>query len=141
MEYGGSITLTTPGPDITFNAGDYLLDPEVCSGLEQAPLRFVIDKRPQTKGGIVQASLRDARPVTLGGYFEFSTVSERNSLEQTLRQALEAIEWPASGTLTVTPTGGSAMSLTVHVQIPLSVAGGTFKRFQFGLIAPDPDFT
>lgn len=138
MEYNAPATLTTPGPDITFNAGDYQLDPQMCSGLDQAPLRVVIDPRPQTGGGIIQTVLRDVRRITLGGVFLDSSVSDRNSLEQSLRQALEAIE-TADGTFTITPTGLSAMTWTVRCEIPLSTSGGLLKSFVFGLVAVDPD--
>lgn len=141
MEYNAPCTLTTPGPDITFNASSaptYWLDAERCSGLDQAPIRKIIDPRPQTKGGIVQASLRDVRRITLGGWFIADGASARNTLEQSLRQALEAIE-DEDGTFTITPTGLTALSWTVQSEIPLSTAGRYLKSFVFGLVAVNPD--
>lgn len=142
MEYSAAATLTTPGPDITFNAASgntYWLDPTRCSGLDQAPLRTVIDPRPQTDGGLMHSNLRGPRRVTLGGLIIADTIANRNTLESSLKQALEAIE-EADGTFTITPTGLSAMSLTVRCEIPLSTDGAFLKGFLFGLVAVSPNF-
>lgn len=149
MEYGASATLTTPGGTLTFNAatGDTLwLDPSQSSGLDQAPLRTPIDKKPGAPGGIVFPFLRDARHVTLGGELfirssgtETGYVTARNALEQTIRAALESIE-DADGTFAITPTGLSTMSLTVRCDVPVTFAGLLVKTFLFGLVAADPDF-
>lgn len=139
MEYTAPATLVTPGPDITFNGGDYQLDPDRCSGLDQAPLRTVIDPKPQTDGGLIHANLRDVRRITLGGVFGTTDASARNTLEASLLAALEAIE-EADGTLTITPTGQSAKVLTVRCEIPLSTSGYVLKGFLFGLVAVNPNF-
>lgn len=143
MEYSAPATLVTLGPDIVFNAtsGDtYHLDAERCSGLDQAPLRTVIDPSPQGAGGLIHANLRDVRRVTLGGVFSSTDPATRNAQEQTLRQALEAIE-TADGTFTITPTGLTAMSLTVRCEIALSTSGYLLKNFVFGLVAVNPNFS
>lgn len=141
MEYSAPATLTTPGPDITFNAasGDtYRLDPERCSGLDQASLRTVVDKRSQTAGGILHANLRDVRRITLGGLFISDTVAGRNTLDANLKAALEAIEL-ADGTFSITPTGLTVMSWTVHCELALSTTGALLKGFLFGLLAVNPN--
>lgn len=138
MEYSAPASLVTPGPDITFNAGAYILDPDRCSGLDQAPLRTVIDPKPQTDGGLIHSNLRDVRRITLGGFFGSIDPATRNGQEATLIQALEAIE-QADGTFTITPTGMSAMVYTVRCEIALSTSGLLRKAFLFGLVAVNPN--
>jgi hypothetical protein len=141
-EYSCVFTLTTPGGTITFNSGsgdEYVLNPEQCSGLDQAPLRTPSDDRPQTDGALVFNRKRKARFPVLAGILlnRTGTATARNTMENNLRTALESIEG-ANGTLAWTPTGGSARSLTVRSEIPLECPGGFVKSFMFGLIAANP---
>lgn len=144
-EYSGTSTLTTPGPDITFNAGsgdEYRLDPEMCSGLDMAPLRVPVDDAPQTDGGIVHDGFYGAWPFVLGGEFlnRTGTAAARNTMEENLRLALHAIV-RADGTYSWTPSGQSARSLTVRAYVPsLSVSGGYHKRFLISLVAATPSW-
>jgi hypothetical protein len=141
-------TLTTPGPDITFNAGsgdEYFLDPQMCSGLDGAPVRTTIDDAPQTPGGIVFPAVKGPRHVVLGGILlnRTGTAASRNTMEDNLVAALDAIAG-ADGTLAGTPSGGSARSLTVRLEIPVAFPAWTgfpfHKQFVFGLVAADPDW-
>jgi hypothetical protein len=143
-EYSATFTLTTPGPDITFNDGsgdDYFLDPQQCDGLDMAPVRSTVDDRPQTAGGIVHDAFLGARIVILAGVIlnTTGTAANRNTMEDNLRSALEAI-LTADGTLAWTPSGASARSLTVRCLIPLKTTGAWQKSFQFALVAADPDW-
>ncbi len=143
-EYSATFTLTTPGGTITLNSGssdEYYLDPDACDGLDQAPIRAPRDKAPRTHGGIVHSFYKDARPVTLAGVLHnrTGTVAARNTMEDSLRTALDSI-LQANGTLTWTPTGGGARSLTVRCEIPLKTSGYFLKRFIFGLVAANPNF-
>lgn len=147
-EYSVQFTLTTPGPDITFNAGtgdEYFLDPQMCSGLDGAPYRVTVDDAPQDDGGIVFDGFKGPRHVVLGGVLlnRTGTAAARNTMEDNLVAALDSIV-SADGTLAWTPSGGSARSLTVRAEIPVAFptwAGYAFtKQFVFGLVAADPDW-
>lgn len=145
-EYSAPATLTTPGPDLTFNAptGDtYILDAGECTGLDGGPIRRTIEDAPMTDGALVFPSRKAGRPIFLVGWLrvrsaitEAGVVAARSVLENNMRLALEAIE-NADGTYAWVPSGGSR-SLTVQCDIPAVFPGGFVKRFQFGLIAADP---
>ena len=139
-EYSSPMTLTTPAGTITFTgaAGDrYYVDPEGCSGLDMAPVRIVIDEKPQTDGGIVHPSKKGARHVVIAGLLLSDTVAGRNALEAALTAALESLD-DADGTLAWTPTGGTLHSLAVRCDVPASYPGPNQKRFIFGLVAAVP---
>ena len=144
MNYSAPATLGS----ITFNAasGDtYLLDPNSCAGLDQAPIRAPVDDKPQASGGLVFPFLHGPRRITLGGWVQnvTGTASNRQDMEEALITALDAII-AADGTFTITPAGDSAKSLTVRCEIPVIFTGvspgGFVKTFLFGLIAANPDF-
>lgn len=143
-EYSVVFTLTTPGPDITFNAGtgdEYYLDPNRCSGLDGVGIRAPVDNKPQTDGGIVFPFYKTARHVVLAGLLlnRTGTAAARNTMEDNLRTALESI-LAADGTLTWTPSGGSLRTLTVRNELPFESNGGWLKSFSFGLVAATPTF-
>lgn len=143
-EYSCVFVLTTPAHTITFNAGsgqEYYLDPEKCSGLDQAPIRTPSDDRPQTAGAIVFDRLRKARYPVLAGLLlnRTGTLAARNTMEDNLREALESIE-TADGSLDWTPAGSAARALSVRSEVPLECPGGFQKAFVFGLIAANPDW-
>ncbi len=139
-----TLTLTTPGGTITFNAasGDaYYNDPTQCAGLGQAPLRVTIEDKPQTSGGILHPTFRAARHVTIGGIIlirsastDSGIVSARTTMIDNLIAALESIE-NADGTLSWDSAGSS---LTVRSEIPFDPSGSLVKAYVFGLVAADP---
>lgn len=143
--YSSITTLVTPGGTITFNAdtGDtYLIDPTLCSGLDMAPVRAVIDNAPRTKGGLVHDANQGPRMIVLAGMLlvrsastEAAIVSAREALENDLTAALESI-LAADGTLTATPG-----DLTVRCDIEATYPGAFQKNFNFGLVAADPDWS
>lgn len=144
MEYGCVFTLTTPGLDITFNSGTdrYELDPTQCSGLDVSPdLRVPVFDAPQDHGGIVFPGKKKARHIVLAGTLlpASNDNDDRNVMAENLGLALEEI-LEADGTLSWTPTGLSARSLTVRYEIPLRTNGAWVKTFQFGLVAANPSW-
>ncbi len=143
-EYSVAFTLTTPSSTVTFNAGsgdEYFLDPDQCAGLDMAPVRASVDDMPGASGGLVHTALKGARHVTFSGWLvnRTGTPAARNTMENTLRAALESI-MAANGTLAWTPSGGSARSLTVRCDVGLTTQGTWLKVFLFGLVAANPDF-
>jgi hypothetical protein len=147
-------TLTTPGGTITFNNGDlHTLDDlywiTQIQGLDGAPIRATIDDAPQAHGGLVHNFWKGARHVTMEGVILIQSVplgapclEERNELEDDLRVALESL-LQADGTLTWTPDGGSARSLTVRHDVPLEYTpqeNYAVMGFTFGLVSANPDF-
>lgn len=148
-EISAQYTLTTPGVDITFNTAagtDQYLLTEVPLGLDQAPVRTVVENVPQGDGGLVFDSFKGPRHIVFEGILIPATVSatNRNTMEDNLISALDAI-LTADGTLSWTPTGGSSRSLTVRVdnggQVQFSGGKSLSPRaFIFGLVAADPSW-
>jgi hypothetical protein len=152
-------TLTTPGPDITFNhtgidmfnmlGGDDEYYITNAKGLDMPPLRTPMDNRPQTHGGLVHRFFKGPRHITIEGALmirstriQDSIRTIRNDMEEELRTALESII-DADGTLSWTPqltAGPDPRSLTVRCEIPLEFDGIELKTFLFGLVAANPDW-
>lgn len=146
-EYSAQFTFTTPAHTITLGfalTGQvYMVDPERCSGLDQAGLRTPTDDKPQTDGADVFPRKRKARYPFFAGWLlnRTGTKTALNVMEDNLREAVESIEG-ATGTLAWTPTGGSSRTLTVYSEIPLEITGTSVQKlYSFGLIAPDPVWT
>jgi hypothetical protein len=144
-----SYTLTTPGPDITFNAGTlgdgtdkYWLT--AIRGLDGPAIRAPVDLVPFGDGGIVHTFRKGPRrPLFEGMYLIESSTSQadcqalRNTLHFNLLSALESII-DATGTLAWTATGQAAASLTVYNEIPLDAPytdNWMVQNFSFGLIS------
>ena len=138
--------LACPGGTITFNTPPdsyYLSEPPV--GLDGAPIRQPINNRAQGHGGLVHRALLGPRHMQFTGlYHVTSAASEpayaaaRTSMHNALSTALLSILAPAQGTLTWTPSGGSALHLYVSHDQPLSTSGAMLKGFSFGLVAAEP---
>lgn len=137
--------LATPGGTLTFNDGAedeyYLTDVQ---GIDAAPLRNPTDDAPQMDGAIVHDRFDSGmRPVLAGILMIRSTRIQvdvqtiRNQMELFLIEALRSIKI-ADGTLSWTPLGGSAQSLTVRIDVPLDIQyidNYLNKQFTFGLIS------
>lgn len=144
-------SLVTPGPDITFNNGDFPGSDDIyyiteIRGLDGAPIRTPIDNAPQAHGGIVHNFWKGPRVVVITGILLVQSVSTgvgcqtiRNDMEADLRDALDSI-LQADGTLSWTALGQPAASLLVRNNIPLETDGILPRTFTFGLVAEDPDF-
>lgn len=150
-DIAATYTLSTPAGTITFNDGtspQYYI--QSVTGLGQAPLRVPQDQVPFSDGGYVYRTFKDARhPLVEGIFLITDPISQneqlilRNTMEEDLLDALNAIEAPASGTFSWTPYGGTARSLTVHAEIPLECGHDQnflVATFAFGLVAPDPSY-
>jgi hypothetical protein len=154
-DYSAIYTLTTPGPDITFNNGTFgagsvtdLYWIDTIHGLDGPSLRVPSEDVPFGDGGLVHRSWKGPRhPVFEGRMIVQSVgVSECqavfNLMEKNLREALGFIIAPSSGTLAWTPAGDVAYSLTVYYEQSLDVQPGDNYRtrtFSFGLISPASD--
>lgn len=155
-DIGANYVLTAPGGTINFNTGQlkdgtdkYWI--QTVTGLDGAPVRVVTDKVPFGDGGIPHTFWLDARhpvfegvivPETVGFPIKGPECVERqNEMEDALRAALDSMYGTATGTLTWTPSGLGARSLTVKTEIPLECAAieeYAVKQFTFGLYAADP---
>ncbi len=143
-EFSAVYTLTTPGPDITFNSGTDVYYLQNIQGLDGPAIRAPIDSRPQTHGGLVHPFLYGPRHMSIEGVLHVTSatteagyVGARNTMETNLLAALASII-RADGTLTWTPTGGTAKSLIVRHDVPCQFNGAWQKAFIFGLVAADP---
>ena len=119
-------TLTTPGPDITFNNGSlgdgtdkYWI--QALPGLDGPDVRAPIDPVPFGNGAIIHTFWQAGRRFTVDGVLIVETVplnsaecqQALNVMEDQLRQAVVSII-AADGTLSWTPAGLGARSLTVR---------------------------
>ena len=146
-------TLTTPGPDITFNSGTLGdgLDKYWISGiqgLDGPSIRAPIDLVPFGDGGIVHTFWKGPRRVVIDGWLLIESSRDqadcqelRNDLAFNLQDALDSII-AASGTLGWTPAGQAAQSLTVYNEVPLSISYSdnyAVATFNFGLVSEAAD--
>lgn len=158
-DYSCLYTLTgtgSPGP-IVFNNGifghgstDDLYWIDTIRGLDGPTLRFTGDDVPFGDGGIAHKTWKGPRhPVFEGRLMvqsvELSACQERfNEMEADLREVLEQILAPTSGSLAFTPTGQSAVNLTVFYEQTLDVQPADSYRtrsFNFGLFSEGADLT
>jgi hypothetical protein len=147
-------TLTTPGGTIIMNNGEmgdgtdkYWL--QVIQGLDGAEIRAPVDPVPFGDGGIVHTFWKGPRRPIFEGVFliESSTFESdcqqiRNTMSEALRVALDSII-AANGTLSWTPIGFGARSLTVRNEVPLNVTYEQDYRlsaFTFGLVSEASDW-
>lgn len=148
-----SYVLTTPGPDITFNAGTlndgtdkYWLTS--IRGLDGPAIRAPVDLVPFGNGGIVHTFRKGPRRILFDGmYLIESSTSQadcqllRNNLHFNLLSALASI-LTVSGTLAWTADGQAALSIPVFNEVPLDAPYSdnyTVQNFSFGLVSEDAD--
>lgn len=149
--------LATPGGTITFNDGDlrdgtdkYWI--QNITGLDGAGIRTPIDNVPFGDGGIVHDFWKGPRHVVFEGVlitesvgfpsFGDDCITVQNEMEEDLIDVLESII-RADGTLSWTPLGLSARSLTVRHDVTLefsAIEQYALKQFTFGLVAADPNW-
>jgi hypothetical protein len=150
MEWSCPWELATPGGTISFNVGsgdDFVLDPDQCSG-DMPEVRATVDPAPRDDGGIVHAGYLGHWPIVLAGVMHNTTgtAAARNAMEDDLVTALRSIV-ATTGTLEQTPSGGSARSISVQLQVRLAtsswgqVQGAWVKQFVFGLVSGDTDWS
>jgi hypothetical protein len=146
-------TLTTPGPDITFNSGTlgdgtdkYWI--QTIQGLDGPQIRAPVDPVPFGDGGIVHTFWKGPRRVLFDGILLLDPsncvdAQERwNILTNNLKAALASII-AADGTLSWDETGAvGSQSLTVRNEVPLDTrpTDNYYSRtFSFGLISEAAD--
>jgi hypothetical protein len=150
MEWSCPWELQTTAGTVEFNTGtgdDFVLDPEQCSG-DMPEVRTVVDPAPRTHGAVVHPGLFGQWPIVLAGvmHCRTGTAAARNAMEADLDAALRAIV-EVAGTLEQTPSGGSARSISVQLQIKLGTSawngspGGWLKQFVFGLVSGDHEWS
>ena len=143
-------TLTTPGPDITFNNGSlgdgtdkYWID--AIQGLDGPAIRAPVDNVPFGDGGLIHTFWLGPRRVIFDGMLlldpsTYENCQERrNDLAFELQNALLSIV-NVAGTLAWTPVGQSGVTLGVYNEVPLSITytdNFLVSRFSFGLISGD----
>jgi hypothetical protein len=143
-------TLTTPGPDITFNDGalgdgvdKYWIS--AIQGLDGPDIRAPVDPVPFGDGGLVHTFWLGPRRVIFDGMLllDPSTYEDcqlrRNNLAFELQNALLSIVNTA-GTLTWTAVGQAAASLSVFNEVKLNITYSDnymVSNFSFGLISAD----
>lgn len=147
-------TLATPGGTVIFNDGalhtlDDLYWIQTIQGLDGAPIRAPVDFVPFGNGGLAHTFWKGPRRITFDGVIFIQSVpiggacqEELNGMEETLRAALESI-LAATGTLSWTPLGLGARSLTVKCEVTPDfppIENYALRQFTFGLIAPTPDW-
>jgi hypothetical protein len=122
-------------------------------GLDGAPIRSQVDPKGATDGGIVHTKYFGARVITFQGEVQIQSVlwtasstaylTAMNTLEASVVSALEGIRNSAS-TLSWTPTGLSARSISVTYGVPgqeIQFDGAMVpgeRTFSFSLIAASP---
>lgn len=156
-DISATYTLATPGGTITLNSGDlkdgtdkYWLSN--IQGLDGTSIRAPIDNVPYGDGGIVHDFWKGPRHVVFEGTLVTESVgfpsvgddciTVQNAMEAALITALEST-LRADGTLTWTPLGQGARSLTVRHDVTLEFSAAenyAIKNFTFGLVAADPAF-
>lgn len=153
-----SYAITTPLGSVVLNNGslgdgtDKYWISDIPEGLGTAPIRAPIDKIAFGDGARFHTFWKDGRSITFEGTFVVETVplasdgcqTVFNVMEESLRSALESIK-DTDGTLTWTPSGLGARSLTVrfHGQPGLAVRPAEnylIRTFEFGVFAANPDW-
>lgn len=131
-------TLTTPGPDISFNTGgasdDYFLVPDECSWTPD--LRVEAEDAPRTHGSIVWPVLKGAGHLRLGGRLKpvTDTATARDAMAYALEAACDSLLNGNTGTYSHPARG----ALTVTCEVYPGFGGPFRKTFVLVLIAADP---
>ena len=144
-----SYTLTTPGPDITFNSGTlgdgtdkYWLS--AIQGLDGPMIRAPVDNVPFGDGGLIHTFWLGPRRVVFDGMLLIESSNSqadcqelRNNLAFNLQNALFSII-NTTGTLSWTPVGQAVQILLVYNEVPLQITytdNYMVSTFSFGLIS------
>lgn len=153
MEYGGQSSLITPYTTIEFNTNlgngaMYVHNAENCTGLDGDTVRAAVEDKSQTTGGIVHETLGGPRHIVLNGWIctddglsGLAARAQKNTMIRNLQLALRSLrETDEYGTYSWTVYGVGDFSLEVRNDIGLTVTGGMLKAYNFGLVAPNPDY-
>lgn len=147
-------TLTTPGGTITFNDGsaDQFYISEIPQGLSGVPARTPHDDVPYGDGEQSYNWFQTGRHILIEGLFLVTSVmcgpdmvEVWNQMEDDLQVATDSLAGltTATGTLSWTPAGLSARSLTVRRDVELECPHDQnylVRTFHFGLSADNPSW-
>lgn len=156
-DLGTQYTLVTDASTIDFNLGDlrdgtdkYWI--QTIQGLDMVPIRTPIDNVPFGDGGIVHNFWKGPRHIVIEGVLVTESVGfpsqgdacrqRQNEMEQDLIEALESTI-RSDATLSWTPIGLSAYTLTVRCDVPVEFTPAenyALKQFTFGLVAANPSY-
>lgn len=150
-------TLTANGGTISFNDGDLKDGTDKywitsITGLDGNSIRAPIDNVPFGDGAILHSFWKGPRHIVFEGVFITESVGfpsfgdacleAQNAMEDDLLACLESM-LRADGTLSWTPHGGSARTLTVRHDVSCEfteIENYALKQFTFGLVAGNPDW-
>jgi len=144
-EYSAPATLSSPGPDISFNPNPLSFptgyhDPDMCSGLEKlGQVRAVTEDRPRTDGGIIYPRLLAPRQFVLGGTVLTGGggVAAREGWLEDLADVLDALR-AGGGTYVWVGAGGTYTVSGVFFDGSFQAPGKYLKKYQFALVADPP---
>ena len=110
-------------------------------GADGSDLRTPTDVRSQKDGGIVHRFFHGHMLPVIDGYFKASTVSSRNTFEDTLKGYLNSI-LRADGKWRMVPSGKAERFLTARLYQPVVITptDGIVHSFTFGLITSREPF-
>jgi hypothetical protein len=128
-------TLTTPGPDITFNSGSgdqYILIPAMCRWAQD--LRVTSEPVPRGHGAIVFPVLRGGGHLYLGGllYPSTDTAAARDAMHYNLESAMTSLT--GGGTGTYAQPSGRGNLVVVAESMPESAGWNGEFRKTFALV-------
>ena len=135
--WSGAATLTTPGPDLSFNTGgasdDLYLDPDQCD--YQVDTRVEAQDAPRAHGSIKFPTLFGAGHLKLAGRLKpvTDTAAARDAMAASLYAAGIALSNGGLGTFSC-PHG----TYTVELEMFPVVTGGFRKSFVIVLFAANP---
>lgn len=151
--YNDPGTLTTPAGNVTFNDASGTTgwhDANSCTGLGMAPVRPVVENRPQAPGGIWQPFLAGPRRIVLAGTLlidetltvEADRFAEIVTWEAALTAALESTLDADTATYSWVSGGDTYTTAPVRCELAFDPAGNSgVRRYTFGLVAIDPTIT
>ncbi len=147
MNRSDPMSLSTTVGSTEFNPtgtsdGFFLTDDS--AGFGQAPIRAVVDDRPQTDGGIVHPARKGPRRLTIVAQYILNSgsIDDRDAAIAALIEQLDSILDGDGGIWTVHTSDGDLSLNPVRVEIPLVPTGGPqLKQVAFGLVAANPDWS
>src|SRR5574337_1424944 len=117
------------------------------TGLDGPTIRAPIDDVPFGDGGLIHTFWKGPRHVVIEGSLIVQSTDQNgcqavfNDMEDALKSELDSI-LDSAGTLSWTPAGGSAQSLSVYYEVPAVFAptdNYRLRSFTFGLVSPAAD--
>lgn len=109
---------------------------DAVTGLDSPEVREVGANLVEAHGGVHGRFYYGRRPITLSGYIDASTLTQRNTRMDKLAMASDAML--SDATLTWTVTGGKQVFVNVRRQQPLRFSGSWVKNFLLAVVAADP---